>query len=153
MIEPAWTAMSDPADGAGSVIVLPPNRGRDPECLTRQVGWRLLQPLTTDAATELRIAIGQNASVLNGAVTVTRGTISSRPAASAVPNDSMYYGTDTGGCTTCRTAVCGLRSRLMLASIVTSANHTAVPFESVPRDRRGGWSFRDLADAAGSGAG
>jgi hypothetical protein len=56
----------------------------------------LTQPVGADAVSEYRVSITQNATVLDAAVLTTEGTISSRPAATAVAEGSEYYATDTG---------------------------------------------------------
>ena len=54
----------------------------------------LVQPLGTDAVSELRVSITDNASTLDNSVIVTEGTLASRPAGSY--NGQTYYATDTG---------------------------------------------------------
>jgi hypothetical protein len=55
----------------------------------------LVEPLGTDAVTELRESIAANAVSLDAAVIVTEGSFSSRPATGLVYGQT-YYGTDTG---------------------------------------------------------
>jgi hypothetical protein len=53
-------------------------------------------PDITDNESAFPVASSQQMTTLDNAVTITRNTISARPAATAVPNDTMYYATDTG---------------------------------------------------------
>ena len=55
----------------------------------------LAEPLTSDASSELRLSITNNATTLDDAVLVTEGTISSIPTASSVEKDHIYRATDT----------------------------------------------------------
>jgi hypothetical protein len=55
----------------------------------------LAEPLTSDAVDELRLSITANAQALDGAVTVTEGTISNRPSSGSYYGQT-YYATDTG---------------------------------------------------------
>jgi hypothetical protein len=55
----------------------------------------LLQPIGSDAVSELRIAITANATGLDGAVIVTQGTVSGRPTNGSYVGQT-YYATDTG---------------------------------------------------------
>lgn len=60
---------------------------------TTRLGYS--QPLTTDAAAQLRESITANATLSDDNVTITSGVVSSRPTSSLVTGQT-YYGTDTG---------------------------------------------------------